>query len=79
MRFWNFVKNKEDPEQVELRIEGDICMDDDFWAWLFGDTVVTPKGFRAELAEHQGKDITVWINSYGGDVYADSQIYTSIM
>lgn len=79
MRFWNFTNNKDDPEQVELRIDGDICMDDDFWAWFFPDSSVTPKGFMAELAQHQGKDLTVWINSYGGDVYAASRIYTALM
>ena len=79
MRFWNFTNNKDDPEQVELRIDGDICMDDDFWSWLFPDSTVTPKGFMAELAQHQGKNITVWINSYGGDVYAASRIYTALM
>lgn len=79
MSFWNFVQNAEDPEQIELRIDGDICMDDDFWAWWFPDSTVTPKGFMAELAQHKGKNITVWINSYGGDVYAASRIYTALM
>jgi len=78
LSFWNFVKNKDDPEQVELRIDGDITMDDDFWSWLFGIETVTPKGFREQLAEHQGKNLTVWINSYGGDVFAASQIYTAL-
>lgn len=79
MRFWNFTQSQDDPEQVELRIDGDITMDDDFWAWLFPDECVTPKGFMAELSQHQGKNITVWINSYGGDVYAASRIYTALM
>lgn len=77
MPFWNFVENEE-TDEVELRIEGDITMDDDFWAKLFGIETVTPKGFRAQLAEHKGKDITVWINSYGGAVFAASQIYTAL-
>lgn len=78
MPFWNFVKNEDNDEEVELRIEGDITMDDDFWAWLFGIETVTPKGFREQLAEHKGKNITVWINSPGGDVFAASQIYTAL-
>jgi len=78
MPFWNFIKNEENADEVELRIEGDITMDDDFWSMLFGLETVTPKGFRAEIAEHQGKNITVWINSYGGDVYAAAQIYNSL-
>jgi ATP-dependent Clp protease protease subunit len=76
LRFWNFVQNQD--EEIELRIDGDIAMDDDFWSWLFPDSTVTPKGFMAELAQYKGRDITVWINSYGGDVYAASRIYTAL-
>lgn len=78
LAFWNFIKNEEDEEKVELRIDGDITMDDDFWSMFFGIENVTPKGFMAELSEHKGKNITVWINSYGGDVYAASRIYTAL-
>lgn len=77
MPFWNFVVNQE-TEDVELRIAGDIVMEDDFWSWLFGGESTTPKGFRKELDKHKGKNITVWINSTGGDVYAASSIYTSL-
>lgn len=78
LSFWNFIKNEEDAEEVELRIDGDIAMDDDFWSLFFGIENVTPKGFMAELEDHRGKNITVWINSYGGDVYAASRIYTAL-
>ena len=78
MKFWNFIKNEVNPEEAELRIEGDITMEDDFWSSLFGIETTTPKGFREQLAEHKGKNITVWINSYGGDVFAASQIYTAL-
>jgi len=78
LRFWNFIRNEDSADEVELRIEGDIAMDDDFWAWLFGIETVTPKSFRAELEEHKGKNIIVWISSYGGDVIAASQIYTAL-
>lgn len=76
--FWNFIKNEEDEEEIELRIDGDIVMDDDFWSMLFGTENVTPKGFMAELDKYKGKNITVWINSCGGDVYAASRIYTAL-
>lgn len=78
LAFWNFIKNEEDEEEVELRIDGDIAMDDNFWSLFFGIENVTPKGFMAELSEYKGKNITVWINSYGGDVYAASRIYTAL-
>ncbi|KZL93965.1 head maturation protease, ClpP-related [Clostridium magnum] len=76
--FWNFAKNEENEEEIELRIDGDIAMDDDFWSMLFGIENVTPKGFMADLSQYKGKDINVWINSYGGDVYAASRIYTAL-
>ena len=78
MPFWNFKNSEENQEEIELRIDGDIAMDDDFWSMLFGIENVTPKGFMAELSQYKGKDINVWINSYGGDVYAASRIYTAL-
>lgn len=76
--FWNFKNSEENDTEIELRIDGDIAMDDDFWSMLFGIENVTPKGFIAELSQYKGKDINVWINSYGGDVYAASRIYTAL-
>lgn len=78
MAFWNFKKSEENDEEVELRIDGDIVMEDDFWSIIFGIENVTPKGFMSELEKYKGKDINVWINSYGGDVYAASRIYTAL-
>jgi ATP-dependent Clp protease protease subunit len=78
LAFWNFVENEENQEEIDLRIDGDIAMDDDFWSMLFGIENVTPKGFMAELTQYKGKDINVWINSYGGEVYAASRIYTAL-
>ncbi len=74
-RFWNWVKNQETNEP-ELRIDGDIG--ESFWGWLFGVDEVSPKQFREELSQYKGRDITVWINSNGGDVHAASQIYTAL-
>ncbi|WP_373844760.1 hypothetical protein [Clostridium sp.] len=71
MPFWNFKNSEENEEEIELRIDGDIAMDDDFWSMLFGIENVTPKSFMAELGQYKGKDINVWINSYGGDVRPD--------
>ena len=71
-KFWNFTRN-ESGERV-LRLDGMIS-DDDFMAWLFDG--VTPKKFREELNADKG-DITVWINSEGGDVFAAAQIYNML-
>lgn len=76
MKFWNFVKNE---EAVELRISGEIVSDDEAWIYeWFGIEVASPNAFRAELAEHKGKDITVWIDSWGGDVFAGVGMYNAL-
>jgi ATP-dependent Clp protease protease subunit len=81
VRFWNFIKNQDDSTgdtNIELRIDGDIKMEEDFWDMLFGIESFNAKGFMAELKNYSGQDLTVWINSYGGDVYAASCIYTAL-
>ncbi len=70
-KFWNWVKN-EDKEGRMLYQDGEIS--DETW---YGDEV-TPELFRRELVSGNG-DITVWINSPGGDVFAAAQIYNMLM
>lgn len=69
-KFWNFVKN-EDTAETELLFNGPISEE----SW-YGDEV-TPALFRDELAKISG-NLTVWLNSCGGDVFAASQIYTML-
>jgi ATP-dependent Clp protease protease subunit len=69
-KFWNWVRN-EDTGAAELIFNGPIS--EDTW---FGDEI-TPAMFRNELAKVSG-DLTVWLNSPGGDVFAASQIYTML-
>jgi ATP-dependent protease ClpP protease subunit len=68
-KFWNF-NEMENGENV-LRLDGEIASE----SW-WGDEV-TPKLFMSEFAKCDG-NITVWINSPGGDVVAGSQIYTAL-
>lgn len=70
-KFWNWVIN-EDIEGRTLYLDGEIS--DETW---YGDEV-TPELFRRELVSGNG-DITVWINSPGGDVFAAAQIYNMLM
>lgn len=70
-KFWNWVRNEEDGART-LYLDGEIS--DETW---YGDEV-TPELFRRELENGQG-DITVWINSPGGDVFAAAQIYNMLM
>jgi ATP-dependent Clp protease protease subunit len=67
-KFWNYTNI--DGERI-LRLEGAIAED----SW-YGDEV-TPRAFKSELMDGSG-NITVWINSPGGDVFAASQIYTAL-
>lgn len=82
MKFWSFatIKNEVDnTESVELRIEGDIVSDDIAWIYeWFDEPCSSPNAFRNELKEYEGKDITVWIDSYGGDVFAAAGIYNAL-
>jgi len=79
-RFWKWVRNKapdpENPnlttEERELFLNGAIAGDD---PWLDND--VTPALFKDELNAGKG-DITVWINSPGGDCFAAAQIYNML-
>ncbi|TYS69730.1 Clp protease ClpP [Sutcliffiella horikoshii] len=68
-KFWNWVKNE---DGRTLYLDGVIAEE----SW-FGDEV-TPKQFKSEL-NNDGGDITIWINSPGGDVFAASQIYNMLM
>lgn len=77
MSFWSF-KNLADGE-TELRIEGEIVSDDNDWLYEWFDvTHSSPNAFRQALNEHKGKNITVWIDSWGGDVFAAAGIYNAL-
>lgn len=71
-KFWNWVKNEGEPATARtLFLNGEIS--DETW---YGDEV-TPQLFKDELIAGDG-DITVWINSPGGDVFAAAQIYNML-
>ncbi len=82
MPFWKFIANQAtetEPESVELRIEGDIVDDDEAWLYeWFGMPSTSPNAFKEELSQYKGKDITVWIDSYGGSVFAAAGIYNAL-
>ena len=67
-KFWNWKKEN---EARTLYLDGAIS-DETWW----GDEV-TPKMFERELKDGSG-DITVWINSPGGDVFAGAEIYNML-
>lgn len=78
-KFWKWknqtVTNQETQEQTlerTLFLNGTIAEE----SWFDDD--VTPKLFRDELFAEKG-DITIWINSPGGDCVAAAQIYNMMM
>ena len=68
-KFWNWIHD--DSGGRVLRLEGPIDSES-FWG-----TEITPQMFRDELYAEEG-DITLWINSPGGNVFAAAEIYTMI-
>ena len=73
-KFWNWRKAKNQETGAEERIlelSGTIAED----SWFDDD--VTPQLFKDELNSGTG-DITVWINSPGGDCVAAAQIYNML-
>ena len=72
MKFWNWTTRKEEPSERVLLISGVIAEE----SWL--DDQVSPLQFKEELENGEG-DITVWINSPGGDCIAAAQIYNMLL
>ena len=74
-KFWNWTNQaptETEPEQRILTLNGTIAEE----SWFDDD--ITPQLFREELNAGSG-DITVWINSPGGDCVAAAQIYNLLM
>ena len=69
-KFWNWIHDDDSGGRV-LRLEGPID-NENFW----GDEI-TPQMFRDDLESEEG-DVTVWINSPGGNVFAAAEIYTML-
>lgn len=81
MKFWNFqnVANVAETDDIELRIDGEIV--DDEFIWLYewaGIAAVSPNKFKEELAQYKNTPLTVWIDSFGGSVFAAAGIYNAL-
>ena len=78
-KFWKWVKNEipipgkpeETGEERTLFLNGTIAEE----SWF--DDEVSPALFRSDLESGSG-DITVWINSPGGDCFAAAEIYNML-
>ena len=69
-KFWNWVKNADESRTLYL----DGVISDESW---YGDEI-TPQLFKQELLSGEG-NVTIWLNSPGGDVFAAAQIYNMLM
>lgn len=71
MSFFNFIRNAEGGD--DLFIDGEIASEYSWWST--GGEVIARR-FRQRLS--QCGDVTVYINSPGGDVFAGAEIYTAL-
>ena len=69
-KFWNWARDADDNRVLYL--DGVIAEE----SWFDDD--ITPAAFKGELLSAEG-NITIWLNSPGGDCVAASQIYSMLM
>ena len=71
-KFWNWIRNEDESvPDMERTLFLNGMISDETW---YGDEV-TPQLFKDELNAGNG-NITVWINSPGGDVFAAARSIT---
>ncbi len=73
MPFWNFRNDESNPEDGVLQIDGVLSVEPDWWNT---NGTVVARSIRRTLG--RVKDVTVYINSPGGDVMAGAEIYTAL-
>ncbi len=72
-RFWNFRNDVNQPEDGVLTVDG-VLMTDDWWD--DDDGVTSSRAFKKALAKY--RNVTVVINSPGGDVMAGAEMYSAL-
>ena len=70
-KFWTWNQMEETPKERTLILSGVIAED----SWF--DDEISPAQFKDELESGDG-NITVWLNSPGGDCFAAAQIYNML-
>ncbi len=70
-KFWNWARDADEGSRV-LYLDGTIAEE----SWFDDD--ISPAMFKSELFAADG-DVTIWLNSPGGDCVAASQIYSMLM
>ena len=73
MPFWTYRNDDANAENGVLQIDGVLTVEPDWWG--DGGTVVA-RSIRRRI--DRAKDLTVYINSPGGDVMAGAEIYSAL-
>ena len=71
-KFWSWARDADENDGRILYLDGTIAEE----SWFDDD--ITPRLFKSELMAGDG-DVTIWLNSPGGDCVAASQIYSMLM
>jgi len=73
MTFWNLKSDSAEPEDGVLDIDGEIVAEA---GWFTPDGACIARDFRKALDQY--RNVTVHINSPGGDVMAGAEIYSAL-
>ena len=73
MTFWNLAAAEENPADGVLDIDGEIVAEE---GWFTPEGACVARNFRAAL--DKVRNVTVRINSPGGDVMAGAEIYSAL-
>lgn len=64
---------------MRINVNGEIVPNDDAWIYDYLEMdCCSPAKVQAALDEAAGQPVDVYINSYGGDIYAGSEIYAAL-
>lgn len=64
---------------ADISIKGPIVPSDEAWIYdLFGIECANPKAVNDAITKANGEKLDVYINSGGGDIFAGSEIYSSL-
>lgn len=74
-KFYNLIPGR-DGQESRLYIDGEITSGEDSYDWWSSARTKGDQTFRKELA--QCGDVTVYINSPGGDVFAGAAMYSAL-
>jgi ATP-dependent Clp protease protease subunit len=77
-KFWKWKNKNITNKDSEPILERTLFLNGTIAEELWYDDDVTPKLFEQELMADKG-DVTIWINSPGGDCVAAAQIYNMLM